>query len=112
MHFRNNLWTFWKAKTFVFWSHKVLRWLTPFLILLALFCSYFLSLHSVYFVVLFYLQVFGLILPWLDTMIKFKNPVLKFASHFYLMNLALLQGFFRFIRGIKSSVWQPVERNV
>jgi len=30
MHFRNNLWTFWKAKTFVFWSHKVLRWLTPF----------------------------------------------------------------------------------
>jgi len=112
LHFRNNLWPIWKAKTFVFWSHKVLRWLTPFLILLAAICSYFLSMNSLFFIVLFYLQVFGLLLPWLNRMIKFKNPILKFASHFYLMNLALLQGFFRFLRGIKSSVWQPVERNV
>jgi cellulose synthase/poly-beta-1,6-N-acetylglucosamine synthase-like glycosyltransferase len=112
MHFRNNLWPFWQAKTFVFWSHKVLRWLTPFLILFALLCSYFLSIHSLFFVVAFFLQVFGLLLPWLNRIIAFKNPILKFASHFYLMNLALLEGFFKFLRGIKSSVWQPVERNV
>lgn len=112
LHFRNNLWPFWKAKTFVFWSHKVLRWMTPFLILIAAFCSYFLSMHSFFFMILFYLQIFGLLLPWLNRMIHFRNPGLKFASHFYLMNLALLQGFFRFMRGIKSSVWQPVDRNV
>ncbi|MBL7902501.1 MAG: glycosyltransferase [Bacteroidia bacterium] len=111
-HFRNNLWPIWKAKTFVFWSHKVLRWLTPFLILIAAVASYFLSLHSLFFMVLFGLQMLGLLLPWLDKLLEFKNPVLKFASHFYLMNMALLQGFFNYVRGIKSSVWQPVERNV
>ncbi len=112
MHFRNNLWPIWQAKSFVFWSHKVLRWLTPFMILMCAVVSYFLSLHSLFFMVLFCLQVIGLVLPLLDTFFEFKNPVIKFASHFYLMNLALLQGFFKFVKGIKTSVWQPVERNV
>ncbi len=112
LHFKNNLWAIWQAKTFVFWSHKVLRWLTPFLILFAAISSYLLSRHSLFFTVLFYFQLFGLLMPWLDRKLMFKNPVLKFISHFYLMNLALLQGFIQFMRGIKSSVWQPVERNV
>lgn len=112
VYFRNNLLTFWKARTFVFWSHKVLRWLTPFFIISALLSSVWLSAHTWYFIPLLYIQLIGLFTPVLDKTIRFKNPLLKFISHFYLMNLALLQGFFRFMGGIKSSVWQPVERNV
>lgn len=112
LHFQKNLWTFWKANTFVFWSHKVLRWLTPFFILISLISSWFLARHSLVFVPVFYLQVLLMLFPLFDKLFLFNHPLLKFISHFYLMNLALLQGFFRFIGGIKSSVWQPVERNV
>lgn len=112
VYFRNNLLTFWKARTFVFWSHKVLRWLTPFFIISALLSSIWLTGYKWYFIPLLYIQLICLLTPVLDKAIGFKNPFLKFISHFYLMNLALLQGFFRFMGGIKSSVWQPVERNV
>jgi hypothetical protein len=39
------------------------------------------------------------------------NALLRFATHFYGMNAALLIGFFRFIKGIDSNVWQPTKRN-
>ncbi|HQQ94485.1 MAG TPA: glycosyltransferase [Bacteroidia bacterium] len=111
-HFRKNLWPLWNPLPFVFWSHKVLRWLTPFLLIIALISSAFLAASSFWFTLIFLLQFLGFLLPFADRMAEFKNPVLKFISHFYLMNIALLHGFVRFCRGIKSSVWQPVKRNV
>lgn len=111
-YFKRNLWPIWRPLPFVFWSHKVLRWLTPFFILTALFASGFLAFQSDLFVCLFILQCIGFIFPILDYTFKFKYALLKFISHFYLMNFALLVGFVKFCKGIKSSVWQPVERNV
>jgi len=57
-------------------------------------------------------QLFGFLFPILDHFLKFENALLKFVSHFYLMNLALLSGFIKFTQGIKTSVWQPIKRNV
>jgi hypothetical protein len=31
--------------------------------------------------------------------------------YFMLMNVALLAGFFKFLNGIKSNVWQPTQRD-
>ena len=112
VHFKDNLWPIWKPLPFVFWSHKVLRWLTPFFLLTALLTSLFLARSSFLFLILFILQLSGCLLPIFDRSLTFKNPIIKFISHFYLMNFALLGGFIRYCRGIKSSVWQPVKRNV
>ena len=111
-YFKQNLWPIWRPLPFVFWSHKVLRWLTPFFILTALFTSGILAFKSSVFVCLFVMQCIGFVFPVLDYTFKFKHALLKFISHFYLMNFALLVGFVKFCKGIKSSVWQPVERNV
>ena len=109
--FKNLLIKFWKPMSFAFWSHKVLRWFTPFFILCALICTFILVSHP-FFQFLFFVQIMGLLFPLFDLLINFKNPFLKFISHFYLMNFALLQGFIKFTKGIESSIWQPVKRNV
>ena len=53
-----------------------------------------------------------LFLPIIDKIIPIKLKPLNFVSHFYLMNFALLNGFFKYVKGVKSNVWQPVKRNV
>jgi cellulose synthase/poly-beta-1,6-N-acetylglucosamine synthase-like glycosyltransferase len=112
MFFKGVLLKFWRPIGFTFWSHKVLRWLTPFLLVTGFISSAFLIYYDRAFIYIFSLQLIGFIIPLLDSFLDFKNKTLKFISHFYLMNFALLEGFFRFTKGIKSSVWQPVKRNV
>jgi cellulose synthase/poly-beta-1,6-N-acetylglucosamine synthase-like glycosyltransferase len=97
---------------FSFWSHKVFRWLTPFFLFFALISSLALATDNRVFTVLFILQLMLLFTPVFNYIFKFRSSSFKFISHFYLMNFALLEGFIRFVRGIKSSVWQPLKRNV
>lgn len=110
--FKNFLFQFFKPVGFAFWSHKVLRWLTPFLLILCLLSSLTLLILGENFLWIFLIQLIGFLFPAFDYLFKFKSSALKFISHFYLMNFALLEGFMKFTQGIKSSVWQPVKRNV
>jgi cellulose synthase/poly-beta-1,6-N-acetylglucosamine synthase-like glycosyltransferase len=110
--FKNILFRFQKPICFVFWSHKVLRWLTPFFLITALFSSFYLMCFHRFFIYIFLLQLIGFLFPLFNYLINFKSTFLKFISHFYLMNFALLEGFIKFTKGIKSSVWQPIKRDV
>lgn len=112
MFFRSVLSRLFTPLGFCFWSHKVLRWLTPFLLIISLVCSTLLVWYDQRFVWLVFLQVAGMLLPLIDAVFRFRGNMIKTVSHFYLMNLALLAGFVRFARGIRSSVWQPVRRDV
>ena len=99
---------------FCFWSHKVLRWIIPFLVILTLTISLVLSGRSMMFRIFAWLQVLILLVPVIDLFlrkIKIHALPLRFISHFVLMNLALMAGFFRFVGGIKNNVWQPTRRN-
>ncbi len=102
----------WKGTTFAFWSHKVFRWLTPFFLIAALLSSFLLAFSFKYFVPLSALQIIGFLMPVIDKVFKVNFKPLKFISHFYLMNLALLKGFLIFTKGVQSNVWQPTKRNV
>lgn len=98
---------------FCFISHKVLRWLTPFFILLSLCCLVWLSFHQTIFQVLLggeLLLIFSPFIDWLLKKINVHLRVVRFVSYFSLMNIALLKGFFRFIVGVKSGVWTPTKR--
>ena len=97
---------------FAFWSHKVLRWLTPFFIFICLFSSVFLIPYHKFFIWISCIQLVLLLFPLLNYFFKFNNVFLKFIAHFYLMNFALFEGFIKFIKGIKSSIWEPINRNV
>ena len=87
----------------LFLMHKVLRWLTPHLYIIALIAGLFTSHWLILSIVLiglpisqFILMSFGLATP---------------LAYFYAMNAALFIGFLRYLKGVKSSVWQPTKRN-
>ena len=111
-YFKLMLLPFWKGNAFAFLSHKVLRWFTPFFLIACLISSLFLAFKYEVFIWLFICQLFYFSLPFIDKIIPIKLKPINFVSHFYLMNFALLKGFFNYAKGVKSNVWQPVKRNV
>jgi cellulose synthase/poly-beta-1,6-N-acetylglucosamine synthase-like glycosyltransferase len=115
-----NLSKFWplllrfNGTAFAFLSHKVLRWLTPFFILyILLVFPFLLEIKANYWYFgLFLLIMFGAL--GFDFVLKKVNihlSILRFITHFTTMNIALFLGFFRYLKGIQTSVWEPTERN-
>ncbi|MFC5269656.1 glycosyltransferase [Adhaeribacter terreus] len=112
--FRHLLWPPFTGLAFSFLSHKVIRWYTPFLLLLIFFSNFALLSEGWLYKLTFAGQ---LLLPatiLLDWLLKKKNihvRLFRFITHFYGMNLALLQGWLRYRSGVKTSVWTPTKRN-
>jgi len=101
---------------FAFFSHKVLRWITPFCIVFLAISTIFLAMggNSFYQVILGVTLLGAILLPILDlslTYLKINVIPIRHIRYFLLMNAALLLGFFRYIRGVKSSIWEPPKRS-
>ncbi len=99
---------------FCFFSHKVIRWLVPFLSMIALSASIVLALTLQLYLLMALLQILVIISPVIDHILRkigIQSIPLRFISHFVLMNMAMLAGFFRFSGGIRNNVWQPTRRN-
>ncbi|HPX76730.1 MAG TPA: hypothetical protein PLW77_09115, partial [Bacteroidales bacterium] len=112
--FKHFLWPPWTGLAFSFLSHKVLRWITPIFLILAWGINFYLAFLSNFYLVLFCLYNFVLLLPLVDYLLKkinIHNVFLRFITHFLSMNVALLTGMFRAMKGVKSNVWKPTKRN-
>jgi cellulose synthase/poly-beta-1,6-N-acetylglucosamine synthase-like glycosyltransferase len=108
-----NLWRFKKQTLhpfssigFIFFWHKVIRWKTPFLLLIV----YYVLLLEFTLIIL----IVTLFLPIIDALlftfgVEFK-PLRRF-HYFIVMNIAVLIGFIKFCKGVKTNVWQPTTRN-
>ena len=103
------------AVAFCFLSHKVIRWLGPVFICLAYISNLMLINRSWFYVFTFTLQNLLLVSPVVDALLKrvgIHLVLLRFASYFYTMNLALINGFVMYLRGIKTNTWNPTKRTV
>jgi cellulose synthase/poly-beta-1,6-N-acetylglucosamine synthase-like glycosyltransferase len=112
-YFKDLCFRFWTSTGFAYISHKVLRWLTPFLFLLNFVACVTLIKTCVLFEVIFFGQLFLLLIPFLNwLLVKMKIHIGLFVSlsHFTVMNAALFVGFVRYNKGVGSSVWEPVDR--
>jgi len=112
--FKKLLWPSKPALAFCFLSHKVLRWLGPVFLLLALLALGYLAIPSVFYRVLLLVYLVVLLLPALDYLFKKLNlhiKILRFITHFLGMNLALSIGLVRYLKGVKTNVWQPTKRH-
>jgi len=99
---------------FAFWSHKVLRWLGPFFILAMLGSAVVLALGSGFFLGVASLLV-GLVIgvPIVDKLLSIAGvhfSLFRNVRYFVMMNVALLVGFFNFLKGVENSVWEPTKR--
>jgi len=116
--------------SFCFLSHKVLRWFGPFF-MIALYISSLLfswwifaseailqvlfgpaiQIHAIQIFFLFQnLLILLFILDMLLKTIGINFFLTRLVTHFLTTNLALLIGFFKFLVGVRSSIWQPTKR--
>lgn len=98
---------------FCFWSHKGLRWLSPFFLLAILGLNFLLLQDSWGYQFLLILQLFyycTTLTLYLSRTSKSANNLVKFAHYFMMMNIALLMGFFHFLKGVKVGYWEVTER--
>ena len=105
---RNRIWL-------QFVSHKLLRLICPYLLLLALVSNAIWAQHSMLGrislavqIVLYALAFASLILPPR----KGWSRLLGIPSAFLLLNAAAVAGFFRFLRGFDTGAWQPTASEI
>ena len=100
--------------TFSFFSHRVLRWLTPLLLLVAFFSSVMLATQPQFAMLLIMQSAFyamAITGYWLKKLGKVPGP-LAAPFHFCSMNLALLLGLMAYLRGKQSAVWKSTPRQM
>jgi cellulose synthase/poly-beta-1,6-N-acetylglucosamine synthase-like glycosyltransferase len=111
--YKHLLFPLFRGLSFCFFSHKVLRWFGPFMIISVFIANIFLYPYSIFFQLTLAGQLLLILVPFLDLIlrsIKVHLNLFRFITHFYLMNLALLVGFVKFIIGVKTNIWQPTQR--
>lgn len=100
---------------FAFISHRVLRWtLAPFSLLILLIANVFLALDSnTLYTTILVLQIafYALaLLGWYFENKRIKVKVLFVPYYFFIMNLCVYLGLFRFLKGKQSVSWERAKR--
>ena len=106
------LWNHFLPVGLSFLLHKILRWSSPFLLII---CAVSLLALSFQHLACAIILGAGLILcGWGMIRVVFSPRRLQaweaYLGHFMYMNLALLEGFYKYLKGVKSNVWQPTAR--
>jgi poly-beta-1,6-N-acetyl-D-glucosamine synthase len=96
------------------WSHKIIRWLSPILLIILLITNIiifnvclFYSYLLLFQVLLYLCSYFG----YLSTRMGIKFLPFTLCYYFVFMNLALLLGIFRFLRKKQPAFWQSTKRS-
>ncbi|MCG6959908.1 glycosyltransferase family 2 protein [bacterium BMS3Abin03] len=99
--------------SFVFWSHKVIRWIMPFALVLIFLINILLIGYSEIFLKLFYFQVIVhslSIIGYFLSLLRIRLPLITLIFFFNFTNLALFIGFFRFLFRKHSYIWESTPR--
>lgn len=114
--FFSNLWALSPSRgllSWCYWSHKVLRWFAPHLMLFVFISNVFL-INNMIFTYLLIMQIVFYIVAW-QGQVRINNnqkvnSVVAIISFFVSMNVALGQGFVRFCQGHKNGGWKRTAR--
>jgi hypothetical protein len=110
---------FWEHSklSFLYISHRVLRWaLSPFCLVLALISSFFLSIYSstwVYKAIFLIQAIFyiGAFIAYIFPSLGKRFKILKLPYYFIFMNISVIHGFFRFLRRKQPPTWEKAKRS-
>lgn len=100
-------------RSFIYWSHRLLRWAAPFILILLLILNM-LLLNNFFYLFILILHL-GFYLSAIFGLINVRNKKLPFFMYvpFYFCNLnfALLLGFFKAVTGKQKMMWERTERS-
>lgn len=97
---------------FKYFSHKILRWLAPILLIILFVSNGILSLQGIY-KEFFFLQLalyLMSIVGWFDRKNNKLGNVVYIPFYFTFMNTAAFFGLIRAIRGMQTTIWRKAER--
>jgi cellulose synthase/poly-beta-1,6-N-acetylglucosamine synthase-like glycosyltransferase len=109
LHFKNLLHPKKGFLAYAFFSHKVIRWIGPFLLIAILLSNMLLANYSSFWNYIWLCQMALYFLVAVDYFFlgkRMKINALRSIRHFILMNLAFLIGFIKFIFNRDSGTWQ------
>jgi hypothetical protein len=95
---------------YMYFCHKLLRWLVPFFLLGALLSTVVLASHSLFFVVVLLGQLgfYGLgIYGWYRQTLK---GVMKVPMYFLIVNAAIALAWWQYLTGKRVVLWTPSQR--
>jgi poly-beta-1,6-N-acetyl-D-glucosamine synthase len=98
--------------SYAFWSHKILRWMTP-IFLISIFFLNILLFNGVIFQISFYIQFlfyFLSFIGFLQRKAKAKNKVFTIPFYFSMTNFAMLTGMVNFFLKRQTAFWQSTPR--
>lgn len=97
---------------FAYWSHRVLRWAGPILLMTAFCASAALYYERAYFGLLLAQSAFYLMAAWgyIRKRKEERIGLSKFPLSFCSMNAAFLSGLFRYLQGRQNLAWQATPR--
>lgn len=99
--------------SFCFWSHKVIRWITPFFLLLLFPLLSALAWHSTFYSLLLLLYLLFTFSPLIHRFLLSKGMDIRwirYPAYFVMMQLALVEGFRWYVSGISGGGWTPTAR--
>lgn len=106
----------WKTHNIVFVLHKLLRWLSPVFALAILVIAAIGGIHNPvwrnFYVIMISLLVGIPVLNYLLNQLNLKLKWLQGLSYLIIMNIALFIGLIKFIKGVRTNVWEPTKRKI
>jgi len=99
--------------SYAFWSHKIIRWFLPLILILVFVLNFFLVNAGTFYLVTFFIQLlfyFLALIGFIFNKIKIRLTLLSLIYYFLVTNIALLIGFIRFLRKKHSVIWQSTSR--
>tara|TARA_B100000902_G_scaffold70377_1_gene76139 strand:+ start:22225 stop:23403 length:1179 start_codon:yes stop_codon:yes gene_type:complete len=114
-HFKRLVFKPFSKLSFIFISHKVIRWFSPILLISMLVSNFRIIINdeNIFYNICIFIQISFIITPFIDYLlrkIRIHILILRFITHFYIMNLALLIGFIDFLTISKKGTWEPTKR--
>lgn len=95
-------------------SHKIMRYMTPFYVIIALFAVGYLSLYSPFYGWIFALAVIAIYITMLQIMRNYytcSSGMMRVPVFFLITLAAALVAWFKFLQGERYFIWQPTKRN-
>jgi len=101
------------VRSVIYWSHRIMRWSVPFLLIYIFIASLILSDIILYRILLIAQLVFyGTAFVGLMTINRIRLPFIVYIPFYFSnLNLALLYGFLKVISGIQKPTWESTARS-
>ena len=99
--------------SYALWSHKIIRWFTPLLLIILSILNLYLVFFNIFFLYLFFLQIafyLSACLGFISKKLGINLIFLTMCYYFVYMNIGLLLGIIRFLRKKQTAFWQSTAR--